>query len=30
MAGRIRFLLGSERREIEITDPTMTVLNYLR
>jgi xanthine dehydrogenase small subunit len=30
MAGRIRFLLGTERREIEIVDPTMTVLNYLR
>ena len=30
MAGRIKFLLGSEQREIEVTDPTMTVLNYLR
>ncbi len=30
MARRISFLRGSERREIEVTDPTMTVLNYLR
>ena len=30
MAARIKFLLGSERREVEVTDPTMTVLNYLR
>ena len=30
MAGRISFLLGTERREIEVADPTMTVLNYLR
>ena len=30
MAGRIKCLLGSERREIEVTDPTMTVLNFLR
>ena len=30
MVGKIRFLLGTERREIEIADPTMTVLNYLR
>ena len=30
MTGRIRFLLGAERREVEVADPTMTVLNYLR
>jgi len=30
MSGRIRFLLGTEHREVEIADPTMTVLNYLR
>jgi xanthine dehydrogenase small subunit len=30
MSGRIRFLLGTERREVEVADPTMTVLNYLR
>jgi xanthine dehydrogenase small subunit len=30
MSGRIRFLLGKERREVEVADPTMTVLNYLR
>src|SRR5215470_12413243 len=30
MTGRIRFLLGEERREVEVSDPTMTVLNYLR
>jgi xanthine dehydrogenase small subunit len=30
MARRISFLRGSERREVEVTDPTMTVLNYLR
>src|SRR5689334_10288751 len=30
MSRRISFLLGAERREVEVTDPTMTVLNYLR
>jgi xanthine dehydrogenase small subunit len=30
MSDRIRFLLGHRRREIEVDDPTMTVLNYLR
>ncbi|HTH97983.1 MAG TPA: xanthine dehydrogenase small subunit, partial [Stellaceae bacterium] len=30
MPGRIRFLLGRERREVEVTEPTMTVLNFLR
>jgi xanthine dehydrogenase small subunit len=30
MTGRIRFLLGHEPREVEISDPTMTVLNWLR
>src|SRR5262249_27825876 len=30
MTGRVRFLLGTERREVEVGDPTMTVLNYLR
>jgi xanthine dehydrogenase small subunit len=30
MTGRVRFLLGAERREVEVTDPTMTVLNFLR
>jgi len=26
----IKFLLGDEQREVEVIDPTMTVLNYLR
>ncbi len=30
MAGRIAFLLGDQIREVEVADPTMTVLNYLR
>src|SRR6516225_9707779 len=30
MTCRVRFLLGTERREVEVADPTMTVLNYLR
>jgi xanthine dehydrogenase small subunit len=30
MAEVIRFLLGEEPREVEIDDPTLTVLNYLR
>lgn len=30
MAGRISFLLGDGLRDLEVADPTMTVLNYLR
>jgi xanthine dehydrogenase small subunit len=30
MSDRVRFLLGDQPREVVVTDPTMTVLNYLR
>ncbi len=30
MSKGIKFLLGDEQREVEVIDPTMTVLNYLR
>ncbi len=30
MRDRIRFLLGDEPRELDVVDPTMTVLDYLR